>query len=216
MPLLRPKAVIFDCDGTLLDSEQCWLDMLNTLAVELRLPQNALEGMRGVTAGFAARQLTRYSDLTEEAALALINTRYSQSLSSVTCPLPGVRTLLDSLHGRIPLAVATNGRSEDVSKMLYQAGIEHYFDTLATVEDVKHGKPNPEIYRYACRRLNVAPSDAVVFEDSIVGARAASDAGCTIVGLRLPPVSFPLINADSLFDVSYAPRTGSLAIHSPG
>lgn len=179
------SAAVFDCDGTLVDSEQCWLDLLHELIIELGLSPAGFGDLRGITAVEAAQRLTPHTDYAVDELNALIDARYTQALQNVTIALPGVDKLLRSLYGVVPIAVATNGRRDDVVGMLQRSGIADYFDAIVTVEDVEQGKPHPEIYQVACQRLGATPESTVVFEDSTVGASAAQAAGCKVIGLGL-------------------------------
>ncbi|RUP79264.1 HAD family hydrolase [Corynebacterium propinquum] len=185
LPDIRVSAAVFDCDGTLVDSEQCWLDLLHELITELGLSPDEFGDVRGITAFEAAQRLSPHTDYTVHELNVLIDARYTQALHNVTTALPGVDKLLRSLHGVVPIAVATNGRREDVVGMLQRSGIANYFDAIITVEDVEHGKPHPEIYQVACERLGARPESTVVFEDSAVGASAAQAAGCNVIALSL-------------------------------
>ena len=81
----------------------------------------------------------------------------------------------------MPLAVATNGPRDLVSRALEQVSLRDAFDAIFSAETEPREKPAPDVYRTACAELGVDPSDAIAFEDSAVGAEAAERAGLTVV-----------------------------------
>lgn len=204
------SAAIFDCDGTLLDSEQYWLQLIDELCQELSLDRAMMGDVHGATATETAARLAQLSGSTLGDAKALIDQRYSELLEKIDRPLPGVRKLLQHMAGHIPLAVATNGQLADVDTMLSRTGLIDYFDEIVTIDDVNYGKPHPEIYVHACRRLGVLPEETVVFEDSAIGAEAAHNAGCQVIGLGLSTaVQYHTAN---MTNVSFDPKTKSLLL----
>jgi HAD superfamily hydrolase (TIGR01509 family) len=93
-------------------------------------------------------------------------------------PLPGVRDLLDEAgRMRLRLAVASSSERAWVEGHLARFALRDRFDAVVCAEDVDHTKPFPDLYVEALRRLGVAPADAIAFEDSAHGVRAAKDAG---------------------------------------
>lgn len=75
------------------------------------------------------------------------------------------------MSGAIPVAVASNGRAEDVRGLLERAGMLHLFDVIVTIDDVEHGKPDPAPYLLAAQRLGLAASAVAAFEDSPSGPK---------------------------------------------
>jgi len=96
---------------------------------------------------------------------------------------PGARELIRSLQGRLPLAVASNTDGDLVRLALEVAGLDDAFAAIVTAVEVGRGKPHPDVYITACELLGVPPDDAVAFEDSPLGVRAAKAAGMTCVGI---------------------------------
>ena len=84
----------------------------------------------------------------------------------------------------MPMAVATGGIPPVVNFALKAIGMEDYFDTVVTSEDVEHGKPAPDTFLEAARRLNVEPQYCMVFEDSDMGLEASNRAGMVAVDIR--------------------------------
>lgn len=87
-------------------------------------------------------------------------------------------------HGRVPMAVASNGRRENVEASLAATKLRPLFDLVVAAEDVDRGKPAPDVFLEAARRMGVAAADCVVFEDSDEGLEGAHTAGMRAVDIR--------------------------------
>jgi HAD superfamily hydrolase (TIGR01509 family) len=170
-----PVAAVFDCDGLLIDSGDCWrLAYERVLAREGRtLDVELLRSLNGASVSAAAAALRVDPDvLQSELALAF-----------KTVPLlarPGAHTLLARLQGRLALAVATNAPSELVAIALGRVGLSGYLPIVVDAERLPE-KPAPDVYLAACEALGVSPACAVALEDSPVGARAALAAGLRLI-----------------------------------
>jgi HAD superfamily hydrolase (TIGR01509 family) len=102
---------------------------------------------------------------------------------------PGAIELVAALRGRLPLAIASNTGCDLVLFALSVAGFDEAFDVVVSSEEVERPKPAPDVYLEACRRLGVAPADAVALEDSPSGVAAAKAAGLTVYAVpQLPGV----------------------------
>lgn len=194
MTELTCSAVVFDCDGTLIDSERVWLDLMARLLEERHLRVEDVGSLRGITAAEAAERLAVATSSRRDECEEEIGRRYSTALASITEPMPGVLELLTALDGVIPIAVATNGCRVDVEAMLGRVGVTKHVPHMFTIDDVECGKPEPDLYINACAAMGHSPETVVAFEDSAVGARAAFAAGCRVVGLG-PDVPSELIVA---------------------
>jgi HAD superfamily hydrolase (TIGR01509 family) len=96
----------------------------------------------------------------------------------------GVAAFVEMLRDRgVPLAVATSARRSDMVELLGPLGLTDSFHAVVTVEDVARGKPDPEAYLLAARRLGMPPDTCLVFEDAIVGVQAARSAGMRAFGV---------------------------------
>ena len=96
----------------------------------------------------------------------------------------GAPAFIEHLARRgIPRAVGTSASRMDVERMLGAVGLRRHFEVVVTSEDVRLGKPDPEVYVLAARRLGAAPGACVVFEDSVVGIQAARRAGMRAIGV---------------------------------
>ncbi len=177
--------VIFDCDGVLLDSEKISMDVDLALLAENgidftesemhhRFVGTTFEAMIAEMEVEFGTPLPR--DLGERKD-ALMLERYRRDLKTV----PGVVPMLQQL--RLPKSIGTNGPRHRALAALRMTGLEAFFgDRLTTFEDVKHGKPAPDIYQLAAFRAGFAPDKCLVVEDSVTGVTAALAAGTHVIG----------------------------------
>lgn len=188
---LKASAVVFDCDGLLVDSEAVWLDLIQQwMDAQQPALTLSLDEFHGLTVVDTARLLYRFTADHYQNAKVIedeITHQYSELLSHGVPLMPGAKSLLEQLHGKVPIALASNGLRRDVLAMLDANGLTSFFNAICTLDDVREGKPQPEIYLLACQRLSVAPEKAVAFEDSPTGARAAVAAGMAVVGVSSKP-----------------------------
>jgi beta-phosphoglucomutase family hydrolase len=115
--------------------------------------------------------------------------------------LPGVREFLQALkdHG-IPCVIASSTHRENITTTLEVLKLEDFFAAIVTAEDVKRGKPDPEVFLTAATRIDVAPADAIVFEDALVGIAAAKAAGMRVVAVATTEPKDKLAHADWVVD----------------
>jgi HAD superfamily hydrolase (TIGR01509 family) len=181
------RAVVFDMDGLLLDTEPAW-----------HRAETALLRRRGGPSDFDPFATTGWSmDATLELYAgwlglgsadrpALETELYDLVLEEFTSSLehrPGARELVERLRGVVPLAVASNTPRHLVLFALRSAGLLDAFEVVVSADEVGRGKPAPDVYLEACRRLGVAPSGAIALEDSESGVASAKAAGLTVVGV---------------------------------
>lgn len=170
-----PFAAVFDCDGLLIESAGCWRAAYErVLARDGRmLDADLLAGLNGASVPAAAAVL----------GVAVETMHAELRLAFETEPLQacaGAHALLELLHGRLPLAVATNAPRDLVALALRRVGLDRQLPIVLSAED-HADKPAPDVYLAACERLQVAPEHAVAFEDSPLGAAAAQAAGLRLV-----------------------------------
>jgi HAD superfamily hydrolase (TIGR01509 family) len=184
-----PSAVVFDCDGLLIDSELRWA-VAERRVVEGHggawLPE-LRERMVGGSGEHTARCIAEWLGLPETAApdiLLEVYTGYLAVLDELGVePMAGAHALVSAVAGRLPLAVASNTREETVRATLAASGLPAVFELVFTPAEGRRAKPAPDVYLAACEALGVAPADAVAFEDSPPGAAAAKAAGLFVVGV---------------------------------
>ncbi|MDQ7990442.1 MAG: HAD family phosphatase [Candidatus Dactylopiibacterium sp.] len=178
-----PRAVVFDMDGLLLDSERIALACFEQAARALGAPWREEVGLSLV--GLNARDSDRLiatafgADFPLEALRCDFGARYDACVAAGGIPLkPGVEELFEALRGwGIPCALATSTHRARAEAKLARAGLLPGFRASACGDEVRHGKPAPEIYELAARRLGVAPAGCLALEDSNAGIRAALAAG---------------------------------------
>ncbi len=179
------KGAIFDMDGLLFDTERLYRDSGREMAA--RFGQTftprfgpALCGTSGQRSLEVIRE--HYPAVDPEAFLAAIVEGVQQRLKESVPVKPGAVELLAFLQERgVKLAVASSSIREMVVGNLERAGVAAYFSVVASGQDVERGKPEPDIFLLAAKRLGLAPGDCYVFEDGINGCHAGLAAGCKTV-----------------------------------
>ena len=185
-------ALIFDCDGTLADSmplhDEAW--------------QRAMAELGGA---FPAAESREFAGVPTRRIFELLNQRhgygidpdhgnelkeahYATLLDQVE-PIEEVTAVVAEYRGRLPMAVASGGERPVVESTLRRIGLADAFDTLVTATEIPHGKPAPDIFLEAARRLGAAPSACLVFEDADAGLEAARRAGMRAIDVRRFPIA---------------------------
>jgi len=184
----RPvRAVVFDLDGTLIDTEWVFVEAARLLLAGRGIPFDA-DFMASILGTPASNSLPRFIQRfglpeTMEAVAAEYKRFFLETLEADCAPLmPGARELLDRLDERgLPKAIATSSGREYVHHMFGPHGLLDRFAFVLTADDVKQGKPHPEIFLTSAARFALAPAEVLVIEDSIHGIRAAKAAGARVV-----------------------------------
>lgn len=201
------RAVLWDLDGTLVDSEafhwQSWQYALEADGVTVTFDQfKASFGQRNdrilrVWLGPDAtlERINRVADAKEGEYRRLAETH------GLT-PLPGAADWLERLQQEgWRQAIASSAPRLNVEVMLRALRLSLYFDAIVSSEDVKHGKPDPEVFLTAAARLGVPPSHAVVVEDAVAGIEAARRAGMRSVGVSMTTTLDADVAVTSLADL---------------
>jgi len=183
----RPvRAVVFDMDGLLVDSESAWRDAMMQAAAargrELPLPVflSLIGGSRTRTADILSRHFGEAFDL--EAYLDEASVIAHALLDARDCLKAGAREILDAVEAKgLPRALCTSSGMTAVERHLGRSGLLPRFQALVTRESVVNGKPHPEPYLKAAAALAVAPADCLALEDSHNGVRSACSAGMMTV-----------------------------------
>ena len=189
-------ALIFDMDGVLLDSNpahrEAWAAYARRFG--LQTTPEMLEWMYGrrnddIVRGFFGEGLSegeviRRGAEKEKLYREMVGPRLERML------VPGLRPFLDR-YRQAPIALATNAEPENVGFLLDGAGLRQYFRVVVDGHQVSRPKPDPEVYLRAAEWLEVAPENAIVFEDSPSGVEAARAARMRVIGLRTTYVNLP-------------------------
>ena len=186
LPETEFDAFIFDCDGTLADTMpthyRAWCVALGEHAH--LFPEPFFYSLGGVPTARIIEILNEQHSLTLEVA-ALVDHKEAvfESLSDEVDPIHGVVEIARAHHGRKPMAVASGGHRHIVTRTLEAIGVHNLFNAVVCSEDYVRGKPFPDPFLEAARRLNVAPERCLVFEDTETGRQAALAAGmeCVLV-----------------------------------
>lgn len=192
---MKFEAAIFDMDGLLLDTEQVCLEVFEQACHSVGIPflrdvylsvigRNAAGIEETLKAGYGPE--LDYPVLHKE-----WRKRYDAIVKHQAIPVKeGVVELLQWLkQNRIPTAVATSTQKDIASIKLRLAHLDHYFDSLTTGCEVTHGKPDPEIYLLAAKRLGVNPKQCIAFEDSNNGVKSAMSAA--MITFQIPDLVEP-------------------------
>lgn len=184
-------AVIFDLDGTLVDSMPAhftaWCQALAKQDALHVFPEDVFYAMGGRPAKDIVTELNGEFGLhldPEEVAVDKRNA-FLENLGQVTV-IDEVADFARSKRGKLPMAVATGGTRLVAEKTLQACGLSDLFDEVVTANDVKCGKPAPDIFLEAAARLEVAPERCLVLEDAPAGIMAAQSAGMMVVSVPAP------------------------------
>lgn len=187
------EAVIFDLDGVILETEQLWDDVREGLARERggRWSERAQADMMGMSStewsGYM-HDVVGLPESPEEISAEVVRrmlARYEARLPLVDGAVDAVRRIA----GRWPLGLASSSNRELIDRALDVSGLAELFAATVSSEEVARGKPAPDVYLEAVRRLGIDSSSGGAVEDSASGIRSASDAGLFVVAV--PNRAFP-------------------------
>ena len=200
-------AVVFDLDGVIVDSEHVWDEARQQLAAERggRWHDRASRDMMGMS----SREWSRYMHdvIGLEEPPDEINAEVVRRLKAVyqeNLPLiPGAREAVERLAARWPLGLASSSNREVIDLVLEASGLARHFAASVSSEEVARGKPAPDVYLEAARRLGVEPEGCAAVEDSENGIRSAKAAGMRTIAIpnpRYPPDEAALAEADVVLE----------------
>jgi HAD superfamily hydrolase (TIGR01509 family) len=183
-------AVVFDMDGVIVDSEQVWDDVREQLAKERGGRWH--EGAQAAMMGMSSPEWSAYmhdeiglrespDEINAEVVKRMLE-RYRDRLPLIDGAVEAVRRLASEFR----LGVASSSNLPLIAAVLERAGIAELFDAVVSSEEVERGKPAPDVYLEAMRRLGAEPGQAAAIEDSSNGIRAAHAAGMHVIALPNP------------------------------
>ena len=185
------EAVIFDCDGTLVDSMpahfDAWCEALASYGAGGVFKEDVFFAMGGrPTKDIVVDLNNEYGLKLDPSAIALAKREaFLKKLHKIEF-IEEVADFARSLRGVVPLAVASGGSRYVVEKTLRLLDCSDWFDEVVTADDVENGKPSPDIFLHAAKLLGVAPEKCLVIEDAPPGVLAAEAAGMTVITIPMP------------------------------
>jgi HAD superfamily hydrolase (TIGR01509 family) len=201
------EGVVFDLDGLLIDSEQVWDAAREQLARERggRWHENAQRDMMGMSSREWSRYMHDVIGLPEppeeinREVVSRLEAIYRERLPVI----PGAREAVERIAARWPLGLASSSNRELIDLVLELLGVARLFRATVSSEEVASGKPAPDVYLEAARRLGIEPTNAAAVEDSHNGILAAKTAGMRVVAIpntHFPPGPEALAQADAVLD----------------
>lgn len=180
------RLLIFDCDGVLVDSEPLANRVLHTALEDLGLamdPEETTARFKGLSLDSCVALIERMlARKVPESFLPDLERRTREAFGQSLQPVAGVAVLLEKLT--TPFCVASSGSHVKIRHSLELTGLGHWFpeDAIFSADDVSRGKPAPDLFLFAARRLGFRPADCIVIEDSVPGVTAARRAGMRVFG----------------------------------
>ena len=200
------RAVIFDLDGVLWDGEPLYHEAFNVILEPygVRVSDDDYRQIIGTSVGAAWDWVRRRFQLTAspDGVLRAYNEAVLRLLEQPFEPLPGVRSLIDTLRRRgVPMGVATASLRPWADATLRGLGLQDAFGVVVSASEVRNAKPAPDLFLAAAERLGVSPNRCLVVEDTAPGIAAAKAAGMFAIQLRAASTALPpLPDADLVLD----------------
>jgi HAD superfamily hydrolase (TIGR01509 family) len=190
---MKVEAVVFDLDGVILDTEELWDEVREGFARERggRWSERAQADMMGMSSPEWSRymhEVVGVTDTPDEINHEVVRrmlARYSERLPMID----GAVEAVERLAARWPLGLASSSNRELIERALEVSGLARHFAATVSSEEVARGKPAPDVYLDAARRLRADPEACVAIEDSANGIRSAHAAGMSVIAI--PNAAFP-------------------------
>jgi len=183
-------AVIFDLDGVLLESEEVWDTVREAFVRERggRYDAEVQRAMMGMSSVEWSRYLHEVAGVPDgpEAINAEVVRRMLAAYGERLPLLPGAVEAVRRIGERFPLGLASSSNRVLIDRVLALAGLAALFDATVSSEEVQHGKPAPDVYLEAARRLGADPTHCAAVEDSQGGIRSAKSAGMRVIAIPNP------------------------------
>ena len=200
----HPRAVIFDLDGVMVDSEglhvEAWQVLFDREGIAVADEEHD-HGVGMVDADWIRWLFGRRGQQADAVWWSEAKREiYAGILKSNVRPFPGVQELVRRLHGEFRLAIASNSWREDIETVVGALGVADRFRVLVGKQDVERHKPDPQIYLLAASRLGLPPAACTVVEDSVLGIQAAKAAGVRCIAVTNSLPAQRLAEADLVLD----------------
>ncbi|HJN89488.1 MAG TPA: beta-phosphoglucomutase family hydrolase [Verrucomicrobiota bacterium] len=184
---MQPEGLIFDCDGTIVDTMPIHYAAWCSTTAEhgLEFSEERFYALGGVSPFEVLRKLSEEQgvNIDSEAVTFQKEAKYMELIGDAA-EIPEVMQVVRESHGNLPMAIASGGTHETVEGILQHCGIRHYFDAIVTSQDVEKPKPAPDTFLEAAKRINVAPEKCRAYEDADMGIKAILAAGMEPVDVR--------------------------------
>ncbi|WP_433826321.1 HAD family hydrolase [Actinoplanes sp. CA-015351] len=183
----KVKAVVFDLDGVIIDTEEVWEDVRRGYVAEFGrefLPDSQ-DRMMGMSTGEWSAHLADEVGVprTAEQVAADVLGRMAQRYQDALPLIKGSVEVVRALQGSYRLALASSSARILIDQVLATAGITDAFEVTLSTEEVPRGKPAPDVYLTAVQKLGLTPDDCAAIEDSSNGLRSAAAAGLTVIAV---------------------------------
>lgn len=183
----RFKAMIFDMDGTVIDSNEkdfdAWKKVFNEYGVDFEY-----EEYKKLLGAKSTEIIEKYIDLNEEETEEFLKKKEKAFNNLVDKKgmdaMPHIEQVLKIIKAsNLKIGLATGAQRNKLDFVLEEVKLKHYFDVLVTADDVKKGKPDPEIFLKALEKLGVSVEEAVIWEDAELGVQAAKNANLKCIAI---------------------------------
>lgn len=172
------KTILFDIDGTLIDTEQVIIQSLQQVLkdqLDLTVPAEKLTFVLGIPGTVALRQFT--TDLAQIKRLGAQWSALSATMTQQYRLFPQVQTALQQLQQQIPLGIITSKNQGEFTREFTPFGLNHYFQLVVTASDTTQHKPDPAPLQYAAQQLRLAPAQILYVGDTVYDLQCAHAAG---------------------------------------
>jgi HAD superfamily hydrolase (TIGR01509 family) len=181
------KAIIFDMDGLMVDSERLYHQAQQEITRQFNktLPEKARLKMMGRKPLESMKIFVEALDIPIDAekVLEMRDDSMREKYKNNLVPLPGLDHIIDTVYGKLKLAISTGAQEEFLDIVVDQLEIRNKFDVLQASDEIEKGKPHPEIYSKTCKKLGLEPGECIVLEDSLNGVVAGKRAGCYVIAV---------------------------------
>lgn len=179
---MKFKGAIFDMDGVLFDTERLYQETWKEIARErsVSLGDDFLMAISGTSGSSMEQVIEKYYHVSDGTSITEECMERMKRKLDVQVPVKkGVYEILEYLHElKLPLAVASSSSAAQIEANLLKCGIRSYFSEIVSGAEVKYGKPSPDIFLLAAKKIGRRPEECLVFEDSENGVKAGHSAGC--------------------------------------
>jgi len=205
------KAVLFDMDGTILDSEPAHTKVLQEVIqkeVGIDISEEDIREYIGLSYDKKLEIIFKRMGIKKDIYnLADMARKKSLENSHLVAKMYGAEELIKRMKENFAIALVTGSGRDQADFFMESVGLKKYFKTIVTSDDVKRNKPSPDIYLLAAEKLGVKPKECVVIEDSAVGIESAKSAGMICIAVRNqyqnnPDLSKADLIVESLSDIS--------------